>query len=34
MYSGDVQEFWKLHSEGKPEGFFSEDFKDLITGLL
>ena len=23
--------FWKAHSKNKPEGFFSEEFKNLIT---
>jgi len=26
--------FWKAHSKNKPEGFFSEDFKALITSML
>lgn len=26
--------FWKAHSRNKPEGFFSEQFKDLITSML
>jgi len=26
--------FWKAHSKNKPEGFFSEDFKNLITSML
>jgi len=26
--------FWKAHSKNKPEGFFSEEFKDLITRML
>ena len=26
--------FWKAHSKNKPEGFFSEDFKSLITAML
>lgn len=26
--------FWKTHSRNKPEGFFSEEFKDLITNML
>jgi serine/threonine protein kinase len=26
--------FWKAHSKNKPEGFFSEDFKKLITSML
>ena len=26
--------FWKAHSNRKPAGFFSDDFKDLITCML
>lgn len=26
--------FWKAHSKSKPAGFFSEEFKNLINGLL
>lgn len=26
--------FWKTHSGRKPEGFFSDSFKDLITNML
>lgn len=26
--------FWKAHSKNKPEGFFSEEFKNLITSML
>ena len=26
--------FWKTHSNRKPAGFFSEEFKDLITNML
>jgi serine/threonine protein kinase len=26
--------FWKAHSKNKPEGFFSEEFKTLITSML
>lgn len=26
--------FWKAHSRNKPEGFFSEEFKHLITSML
>lgn len=26
--------FWKAHSKNKPEGFFTENFKDLITRML
>ena len=26
--------FWKAHSNNKAPGFFSEEFKDLITSML
>ena len=26
--------FWKAHSRNKPEGFYSEEFKDLINYML
>ena len=26
--------FWKAHSKNKPEGFFSDEFKNLITSML
>ena len=26
--------FWKAHSKNKPEGFFSDDFKNMITAML
>ena len=26
--------FWRAHSNRKPEGFYSEEFKDLITSIL
>jgi len=26
--------FWKTHSNKKPAGFFSDQFKDLITNML
>ena len=26
--------FWKTHSRNKPEGFFTEEFKHLITAML
>jgi len=26
--------FWKAHSKNKPEGFFSEEFKNLISQML
>lgn len=26
--------FWKAHSKNKPDGFFSEEFKNLITSML
>ena len=29
-----IDEFWAAHSIGRPRGFFSESFKDLITNML
>jgi hypothetical protein len=26
--------FWKVHSKNKSEGYYSEDFKDLITSMI
>lgn len=26
--------FWRSHEQGKPAGFFTEEFKDLITNML
>lgn len=26
--------FWKAHERGKPQGFFTSEFKDLITCML
>ena len=26
--------FWNKHQVGKPAGFFSDEFKDLITNML
>ena len=26
--------FWKAHSKNKPEGFFTDEFKNLITSML
>lgn len=26
--------FWKAHEQGRPKGFFSEDFKNLISNML
>jgi len=26
--------FWNAHSKRKPEGFYTDDFKDLIVGML
>ena len=26
--------FWAAHSEGRPKGFFSEEFKNLVTLML
>jgi len=32
--SNRVNDFWDVHSHGHPEGFFSQEFKDLITNML
>lgn len=31
---GDSIKFWKAHGHGKREGFFTAEFKDLISSLL
>ena len=30
----DVEKFWRAHSVDRENGFFSEDFKNLITQML
>lgn len=30
----DYDTFWAIHENNKPAGFFSDDFKDLITHML
>ena len=32
--SNRVNDFWDVHSHGRSAGFFSEEFKDLITAML
>jgi len=32
--SNRVNDFWDVHSHGRPAGFFSDEFKDLITSML
>jgi len=34
LADGKADLFWKQHSRNKPEGFFTEDFKDLISNML
>ena len=34
LCEGKADLFWKQHSRNKTEGFFSEEFKDLITNML
>lgn len=34
LAEGKADLFWKQHSRNKPEGFFSEEFKDLISNML
>lgn len=29
-----IEDFWAAHSQGRPRGFFSTEFKDLITSML
>lgn len=31
---GDLDKFWRAHMKHKPAGYFSEEFKDLISNLL
>lgn len=31
---GQADKFWAQHSKSKPQGFFPEDFKDLISNML
>ena len=31
---GDMNKFWRAHSQGRKANFFSEEFKDLISNLL
>ena len=30
----DTEKFWRTHEAGKAPGFFTEDFKNLITSML
>ena len=30
----DSEKFWQIHGQGKPEGYFSEEFKDLVTAMF
>ena len=30
----DSDKFWQIHGQGKPEGYFSEEFKDLVTAMF
>jgi serine/threonine protein kinase len=34
LAQGKADLFWHQHSKSKPAGFFSEEFKDLITNML
>jgi serine/threonine protein kinase len=34
LCEGKADHFWKQHSRAKPQNFFSEEFKDLITNML
>lgn len=31
---GDMNKFWKAHMQGRPESFFSAEFKDLMGQML
>ena len=31
---GSLKAFWLAHEKGKPEGFYSAEFKDLISNML
>ena len=33
LYTGNAR-FWALHGRNKPQGFYSDDFKDFITKML
>ena len=34
LVTHQYERFWQVHSQGKPEGFFSENFKNLIVLML
>lgn len=34
FYKEEYESFWSVHEGNKPKGYFSEDFKDLITHML
>jgi len=31
---GDYSKFWRFHERFVPQGYFTEEFKDLITNML
>jgi len=33
LYTGS-ERFWNLHSRNKPEGFYSPEFRSLLTSML
>ena len=34
ILSGKKDLFWKSHEKGRPAGYFSDDFKDLIDSMF
>jgi len=34
IYNNQSPQFWQHHSNNKPEGFFEEEFKDLLTNMF
>ena len=34
MNSYDSEAFWVVHQRGKPEGYYSREFKNLINSML
>lgn len=34
FYENNANQFWKWHCSTKPEGFYGEDFKNLVTRML
>jgi len=34
FYQNRVDLFWAMHEKNMPDGFFTEEFKDIITHML